>query len=176
MRNQLMETLRAWWHGLAERERITLSIGGVLVVLFVLYSGIWSPLSSSVENYRADVKDQRALLLFLQNASDRITKLRAEGVQAATAPAVPIDLLTLSEQTLSAHQLSPFLKNVSQKSDKSVVLTFEKAPMDKLMGWLQQMLTTENVRLISMIADRQSVIGTADVTMTLKKPKAVVKN
>lgn len=163
-----LEHVKGWWQSRAERERLMLGVGGVILGLFVLYSAIWSPLSNTASEYRSDVITQRALLIYLQNANSRVSALRAEGIQAATATSsAAINLLTLTEQTLAQHQLSAFLKGVQQQPDNKIQLTFVDVPMDRLMGWVQQLLTTENVKVDTMTADRQVVTGTADVTLVL---------
>ena len=165
----MFDTLKSWWSNLADRERLMLTVGGIFVTLFVIYSAIWSPLSNTVSDYKLQVKTQRDLLAFLQKASNTISAFRAEGVQASTTAPSAENLLSLAEQTLTQHQLSSFLKQVQQPKSDQVLLVFEKAPLDQLMEWLQQLIATQNVKVISVKADRLPVVGSANVNIVLMR-------
>ncbi|MDP1573984.1 MAG: type II secretion system protein M [Coxiellaceae bacterium] len=165
----MFNNLKLWWFMLADRERTMLTIGGIFVALFVIYSAVWSPLSNTVSDYKLQVKTQRDLLTYLQEASNTISDLRAEGVQVSATPSSPENLLSLTERSLTQHQLSAYLKQVQQPKSDQVLLVFESAPLDQLMQWLQQLITTQNVKIVSVTADRLPVAGSANVKMVLMR-------
>ncbi|HLD84904.1 MAG TPA: type II secretion system protein M [Coxiellaceae bacterium] len=161
----MFDNVKIWWNGLADRERRWLSIGGVFVGIFVIYNLMWSPLSSAVQDDAIQVKSQRALLIYMQNAAHTISQLQAEGIRAATTNAT--NILSLTEQNLSSHELTVFLKQVQQPEQNQVSLIFEKVPLDQLMLCLQQLSMTQGVHILSLTAERLAVAGTANVTVVL---------
>ncbi len=158
--------MRSWWEGLQDRERQMISIGAAMVGVLMIYALIWSPLSDAVVDRKTQVESQQQLLIYLQHASTKISRLKASGITVDTA----VDntgLLALVEQTLGSQQLNSYLKEVKQPQQNQIALTFEKVPFDKLMQWLQVLSTTHGVYVQNLFATRLMVIGTADVKMVL---------
>ena len=54
-----LERFRAWWSGLAERERRVLAVGAVALGLIVAYAAIWEPLASARQRQQADLRTAR---------------------------------------------------------------------------------------------------------------------
>lgn len=159
-------TIRAWWESLQDRERQMLSIGVIIVGVLMIYGLIWSPLSDAVLDRKTQVESQQQLLIYLQQASAKIERLKALGI-AVDASVDNTGLLTLVEQTLGSQQLNSYLKQVQQPQQNQIALTFEKVPFDKLMQWLQILSTTRGIHVQNLSATRLMVIGTADVQMVL---------
>lgn len=165
----MLDNIKSWWSALADRERLMVGVGGIFVGVFVIYSGIWSPLSTTVSDYKFQVQSQRALLAYLQNAAVKINALRAEGVQASIGAASQEGLLSVVEQSVKQHKLSSYLKQVEQPEGGQVLLTFENAPLDQTMGWLQQLLATQNVKIVSVTATRLPTSGAANLKIILSQ-------
>ena len=157
-------TLKNWWESLLDRERRLLVICGVVLGIFIIYSVIWSPLFNSVEDLKIQIGAQQKVLHYLQRASTTISGLKAEGIQATQSGG---DLLSLAEQTLSQQALSTYLKQVKQPQQNQITLIFQNVPFDKLMQWVQMMVTQHAVSVKQMTATRLSEVGAADVTINL---------
>ncbi len=158
--------IRAWWEGLLDRERQMVSIGAAIVGVLMIYALIWSPLSDAVADRKTQVESQQHLLIYLQQASAKITRLKASGI-SVDATVDNAGLLALVEQTLGSQQLNSYLKQVQQPQQNQITLTFEKVPFDKLMQWLQMLSTSHGIHVQNLSATRLVVIGTADVQMVL---------
>ena len=161
----MIEHIKNAYHHLQDRERRLLSIGSVILALLFIYGFIWSPLSTSVSNYKITLQSQRQLLQYLQRASTKIQQLNASGIHIASTHSA--DLLMLAEETLSQQTLSPFLKQVAQPQPNQITLTFENVPFDKLMQWLQTLAMKQGVQVSQLSATKSSVVGAANVTMVL---------
>lgn len=159
-------TMRDWWENLLDRERRIVAVGSVIVGVLLIYALIWSPLSDAVADRKLQVESQRQLLIYLQQASAKISRLKASGI-SVDATVDSTGLLALVEQTLGSQQLNHYLKQVQQLQKNQIALTFEKVPFDKLMQWLQTLSTTHDIRVQNLSANRLAVIGTADVKMVL---------
>lgn len=159
-------SIRAWWENLLERERRMLSVGGFIVGILVIYALIWSPLSNLVFDYKTQVTSKRQLLVFLQRASQKISQLQSSGI-SVDASVKSGGLLTVVEQSLSSQQLSHYLKQVQQPTQNQITLNFDNVPFDKLMQWLQMLITTQGVRVVHFSATRLSM-GEANVQVVLR--------
>ena len=158
-------TLKMRWENLQERERRAVIWGGMLVGIVFFYGVLWSPLSDAVFDRKEQLQSQINLLHFLRQASKRVDELKSSGIQINAVSQE--NVLSVVEQTVSQQKLSVFLKQVSQPQDNQVMLTFEKVPLDKLMGWVQLVSLTQGIRVLSLSALRTPEAGTADVKMVL---------
>lgn len=158
--------IRAWWDSLLERERRILSIGGVLVGIFLLYVVIWSPLSNAVSNAKTRAQSQQQLLRYLQNAEKLIAQYKALGI-ATHAEITRADLLSEAQETLSKQGLSSFLKQVQQPTSNQLSLTFDAVPFDHLMAWLENLTTTRGVKVLQLSATRLPEMGMVEVKVVL---------
>lgn len=161
------DTMQTWWDGLATRERRVVIIGGALVGFFLVYAVIWSPLTNAVQDRKTHMQAQQQVLSELQNTLTRVQQLKDEGVTLRTSDGT--SLLTLLEQTLSTQNLLPFLTQVQTQKENQVSLTFQSVPFDSLMKWIENRYRQEGVRVSQFSANRLSVIGKADVRLTMMR-------
>ena len=160
-------SIRSWWEGLLERERQIVSVGGVIVGALLFYALIWSPLSDAVSDRKMQVASQRQLLVFLQRASQKVSQLRASGI-SVDATIENGGLLTMVEQSLASQQLSSYLKQVQQPIPNQITLNFEDMPFDKLIQWLQMLITAHGVHVQHLSVTRLPTIGAVNAQVVLK--------
>lgn len=158
--------IKSWWDNQSERDRRIAFVGGIVIVILVVYVVLWNPISTAASSNKKAVRVQQSLLQYLHTTGKHIRQLRAEGMIVASA--TPVNLLTLIEQTLAAQKLSIYLKQVQQLKPTQIALTFEKVPFDQLMQWLQALSIAKNVSVTQFSATRAAV-GIANVTMTIEK-------
>ena len=161
-----MDTFKNWFNSLQDRERHIVSLGGVIVVMLLLYMLIWSPLSNTVSYYKNRVKSQSQLLRYAQHAKALIQRYQSSGISVSTKTDAS-GLLAVVEQSLSAQTLSQYLKQVQQPAHNQIALTFDNVPFDKLMQWLQTLTTTHDVSVKQLSATRLPMIGAAHVQIIL---------
>ncbi|MCX7120183.1 MAG: type II secretion system protein M [Gammaproteobacteria bacterium] len=160
----MIEPIKTWFNNLLLREQKIVLTGGIIFFILFFYMALWNPLSTAVSNYKIKVRSEEQLLCYMQKALVRIQTLKASGAQIGTEQG---DLLTVAEQTLTAKNLSSFLKQVQQPQHNQIDLTFENVPFDQLMLWLQALSAQYGVRVVQLSAARLPIVGAANVTMLL---------
>ncbi|MBC3765872.1 type II secretion system protein GspM [Neptunicella marina] len=71
-----MKALLARYQQLTEREQRIVLVGSIVLILFLFYSLIWSPLSQSVEQGRKNVAAQQKLLSWVSANANKAQQLR----------------------------------------------------------------------------------------------------
>jgi type II secretory pathway component PulM len=64
--NAQIERLRAWWAGLAERERRVVGAGGVALGLILVYLLVWEPLTTARVQRELSLQAARAMAVQLE--------------------------------------------------------------------------------------------------------------
>jgi general secretion pathway protein M len=122
-----------WFQQLAPRERMIVSIGGLLVVLIIGWRFVWAPLQARSAELEQQVGELTRLLVDVQ---------RAASLGGADAPqryaAGSTELITLVSQTAGSLGLS--LERTSLEQDGNAMnVSFRNAPFDVLNAWLTQL-------------------------------------
>lgn len=158
--------LKEWWNALAERERRTLTIGGLLAALFLFYALIWSPYLNRVADLRKQILAQEKTLSWMQTADKEIRKLESEHTPKAEALS-PVELLAYLQKQLTDSGLTA--AQLKQISNDSVQMQFQKVDFDRLIGFLIKVAQAQSVTITQMsaMADVSPGVVNADVTLKI---------
>jgi len=159
--------IRAWFNGLAPRERLLVGAAGALLVVAVLVIGVIRPLGSSRESLEAQIADKQAVLADIERVAARFGP-RAAGV--AQAQPGGGSLVVLVDRTTRARGLAPYLKRNEPDGEASIRLRFENVPFDELAGWLVELQATQGIGVVTVNADPGE--GTGRVTANLQLSRA----
>lgn len=161
-----IERLRAWWSGLAERERRVLGAGGAVLGLVLLYLVVWEPLAGArLERERA-LADARALATLLETLGAEVRQGR--GAAAPTAGAGQ-SLLAIVDQSRRASALSKPPSRLQPEGDDTVRIWLEDVPFDALLRWLNDLQTRYGVRVDNADIERESGPGLVNARLTLMR-------
>ena len=160
-----MNTLRAWYAGLQQREQRVVAIGGVVVAILIVALGILLPLQSAVSKGAARNATKRADLAWMQvNAPE----IRAAGGQLTAdtgeAPVVLVDRVGREAGLGSA------LRG-TQPNGTGVRVQLEAAPFDTLVTWLATLDERYGLAIETITVDRAARPGVVNASITFTQPR-----
>ena len=160
--NALLEQARAWWSGLAERERRVLGGGAIALGLIVLYTAVWEPVAAARKQRNADLQAARALAV-------QIESLAPAAARGASGPAAGAgqSLLAIVDQTRKASAITKPPSRLQPEGDNTVRLWLEDVPFDALVRWLGELQTRYGVRVEGADIQRESGQGLVNARLTL---------
>ncbi len=156
--------MKDWFSGLEVNERRMLIIGGGLLLVMLLYIGLWEPLTSKVETLRVSTTEQTALLAWMRSAAQEVRQLRGRGSQQAK-PDSGQSLLTLVDRTAKSGRLGTALKRVQPDGNEKAGVWLEAANFDDLVRWLVVLETRHSVRVVSGVFQALETSGHVDVRL-----------
>jgi general secretion pathway protein M len=159
--------MRAWWNGLAERERRLVAIGAIAVALMLGWAFVWHPLVVKRAELRDEVDARQRDLAFVRVAATDIDKLRATGKQGRR-DRQGRSLLALADATARAGGLEGALKRVEPVGATSVRVNFEVARFDALISWIEGLTRDYGIEAIDVSADRADGVGLVNARVTLQ--------
>jgi general secretion pathway protein M len=162
----VIQNIKEWLASLEQRERNLVITGAVLLVITILYLGIWRPLSSSVEHLRVTTREQQATLMWMKQASREMRMLK--GSHARTQPASGQSLLTLVDTTAKAGQLGTAVKRLQPDGEKKVHVWMEGASFDDVVRWLVLLETRHGIGVESSVFEVKENEGRVDVRLVLE--------
>lgn len=163
MADDLTSRLQAQWSSRTPREQTFLGIGGLVLLLGLLYGLVYSPLMQTREKLQKRLPVQRAELRQISAQVQQIEHLRRKGgVSENHGP-----LLRQIESSAIARNLRPALKTLTPIGDDQLQIGTDAQPVETWTNWLDELERTgvrvRNLRL--SITDP----GHATLTATLSR-------
>ncbi|MCG3200269.1 MAG: hypothetical protein NFCOHLIN_00117 [Gammaproteobacteria bacterium] len=158
--------MREWWENLAERERLLLSIGVLVLASLLAYLFAVEPLQNELKSATAERDAKITLFHRLQNAAAQADDLRAQQVVAGSLPD-GADAQTLVRESAAAAGLEEQVKDLGSGEAGGVRLSLEEARFDTALLWLATLRQQYGLRVETFSATRGSEPGNADIDLTL---------
>jgi general secretion pathway protein M len=154
--------MRAWYAGLAERERRFVNLGAIGVVVLLII-GVVMPLNSKISQTRQRVETKRNDLAFIQSV---LPQLAAAG--PATNVATPESLVVLIDSSARESGLGKALANSQPTPDKGLRIRLDRAPFDAMVAWLARLSQQHGVRVESAEIETAGETGFVNAGLVLK--------
>lgn len=163
--------LKTWWLNLALREKRMVTVGGVLLVLFILYEGIWSPFLSHIDLLRKQIVAEKKLLVWMQAADQQ---LQMTGNTSAKKSLTAVALLSFMQQQINQAGLKQQLLQLKQVSSNSVEVNLQKAEFDKVIAMLSHISNEQAISIsqISVVAEASPGVVNADMVLSFNMTSA----
>lgn len=155
--------MKAWFNSLARREQWISLIGLLLVLFFILYTLIWSPLIS--ENQRLQKSNIRLQsdAVWIKQTVDEIQSLRRSGLGGDNSRS----LNQLLDQAAAAKgiRISRFQPAANQEAQ----VWLERIEFNKLMAFLDQLENAYGVTVRTLSVSSANSPGLITARLRLKK-------
>lgn len=160
--------MKDWFMGLESRERMFVSVGGVLAVIFLLWALLLSPLYGASAAVESRIENKRETLLFLRNAA---AELQAAGGSPAAVPADLSGQSLVSIVDRSARQagLGDALTRNQPVGDDGIRVRLDNAPFDALARWLEALNAGSGLTIDSASFDRAPASGRVNASLVFRK-------
>ena len=155
--------MRAWYAGLAERERRFVNFGAIGVLLLIII-GVVMPLNTKISTTRQRVETKQGDLAFIQQA---MPQLAAAGPEAATA-ATGDSLVVLIDSSARESGIGKSLSSSQATPDKGLRIRLENVPFDALVAWLARLSQSHGVRVESAEIEAAGEPGLVNAGLLLK--------
>lgn len=156
--------MKAWYLGLAPRERLLVGGAAVLVVLLLGYLLVIEPLQQRRAVLERGVVAQRELLAWMRDA---VMPLRGN-------PTSPSDsrgqsLFAVVDRSARATVLAGALQRVQPEGQGNVRVWFDDAPFDDLVRWIAALQREHGITVNTLSVERADEAGLVDARLTLER-------
>lgn len=156
--------LKEKWQNLSDRERLSVSVVGILLAIMVVYYGIINPLASAVDSVKQQVNVQQTLAAWMAPRVAALTQLK---ISAPTQVILPANLLATVDTQLKQSAMAGAVTQISQTNVNQVQVTLKEVPFDELMTWLVQQWQQSQIQVSDFSAEKTDKPGMVTVTMIL---------
>jgi general secretion pathway protein M len=162
--------MKSWLEGLEPRERLFIAVGGVLVLIAVLYTFIWVPLDKRHHEAQTAVATWQQALADLRPL--RGLKLPAPGSGAAAGATAQQTPVVIVDSTLRARGLDRSLRRSQPTTTNGIRVEFENVAFDDLVLWLGDLSREYSMDATSgsFSTANRTEVGRVSATLTLERP------
>lgn len=159
--------MKEWFFGLESRERMLVSVGAVLVVVFLVWGVLLGPLYGATAATASRVETKRNTLAFLHEAA-------AELAGAAHLPAAGPDLagqslVVIVDRSARAAGLGASLTRNQPVGADGIRVRLEGAAFDATTHWLAGLSTSAGLAIESASFDRTPDEGRVNASLVLRQ-------
>lgn len=154
-----------YWQNLQAREQRTLLIGGVVMLLLLIYTLILEPFTQEMARMEQSVAADRELLAWMEQSAQQVTALRGKGGGKSGRGG---SLLSLVDASAKKNGLGGALKQVKPEAS-GVRLRFEQASFDDMVRWLGRLGSEQGVGVTSLTLERLPEAGQVNATVVLER-------
>ena len=160
--------MKDWFANLEQREQWMVGVGGVVVLVIVLWAFIWMPLNQGQARLESSVD-------IWQRALSDIRGIAAQGVQSGDAGrARPVGAnetpIVIVDRTLRERSLN---NSVQRQTDvpNGIRIVFENVPFDQLVVWLGELYSNYGlaVQQGDLATSSRNEPGRINATLTLER-------
>lgn len=155
--------MRAWYAGLAERERLFVNIGAVAVVVLVLL-GVILPLNRNITQARQRVTTKQGDLAFINSVAQQIA---ASGPGAGGATSTD-SLVVLIDSSARESGLGKSLTSSQPTGEHGLRIRLDKVPFDAMVAWLARLAQQHGVHVESAEIESAGETGVVNAGLVLK--------
>ncbi|MCL1147813.1 type II secretion system protein M [Shewanella marinintestina] len=138
-----MENFKAWWNGLVLREKQMVSACGVVLVIGILYWGVWTPIANSEDEAQRNLEGQQSTLNYVKQTANRIAGLK----QSGSSNAFRGSLSAAVNQTAGAFGLE--ITRMQPQGNK-IQVWMDEVPFDTLLNYLNELVQNKGLSLESL--------------------------
>ncbi|BDX20621.1 MAG: general secretion pathway protein GspM [Pseudomonadales bacterium] len=160
--------MKAWWAGLAPRERRILVLGAVALGLILAWVAVWEPLLQGRSALRSDVARLSAEAVWMEQVADDVRRRARLEQRAPALPGAGGSVLTLIEVSANAAGLRSALTRV-QPEGEGARLIMDAVGFDALMGWLAELELRQGLRVSELMIEGQQAAGQVSARLLLER-------
>ena len=154
----MVERFSTWWDSITKREQ-QLSLASVFLLLMaIIYGGIWQPLSIGLDNSENQLQRAQQTLF---NTQQRATLLVRAGV--GQGPAVNQNQNVTQIVTISARQNNITFSRIINRNQQ-VEVQISKVEFDRFINWLSGLSAQYSVSVLNAEISRADAEGYIKVT------------
>ncbi|WP_110458308.1 type II secretion system protein M [Shewanella algidipiscicola] len=138
-----MENLKTWWNGLILREQQLVATCGVVLMLGVLYWGVWTPISEAEQDAERALQAQQATLTYVKQTANKIVALQNAGGKKAYSSSLSATVTqTAKRYGLAITRMQP--------QGQKIQVWMDEVPFNSLLSYLSDLVQQQGLSLDSI--------------------------
>ncbi len=159
------DALKARWESLQPRERVIISVAGVLLLLVIVYQFLFSPIHHGLSRLHTTVTENQQLLTWMANTQQHIHTLSKSSTSAQRVE--QSSLLSTVDESVHESPIAAHVTALQQGTNQAVVIKFNNVNFDALTTWLISLRKEYNIEAKQVVITQISHDGEVQASIDL---------
>lgn len=161
----LSERARGWFSGLEPRERLMVVGCAVVLLVTVLFLGVWEPLTKT-HAMRVDALERaQETRLRIDHAAQL-----ARASQGRAAPGSGVSLLAAVDQSSKEGTIGKAPTRIQPQGEREVRVWFDDVPFEASLRWLERLQSHYAIEVQTLDIEPESTPGRVKLRASLARP------
>ncbi|MBA4286130.1 MAG: hypothetical protein C0434_11425 [Xanthomonadaceae bacterium] len=156
--------LRSRYDALQPREQVLVGIAAVMIVVALLYSGIWKPLARAHRQLADELETAHAVAAKLAQAE---AEVRVAAPQSAPTVGADVSLLTAVDQAAKNGTLKKPPSRLQPDGESAARIWFEDVEFDVLLRWMLELQTRYGVTIDVVDIEKRETAGLVNARLSV---------
>ena len=161
--------LKQWFNSLPQKERLMVSVTGMLIIVTLFYLILWEPVHIGLQAERQKQQSQNEVLLWMQEAAAEVKTLRASGSRGTIRDKNKPTALVI-EQTINNAGLKSSVSKIESSGNNGARVTLNDASFNQILVWLNTLATHNGIQVVSANIERANKPGRANARLSFERP------
>ena len=154
------------WANLSERDKLVSSVGGIILLVYLFYIAIYSPLTNAV-----DVKSKQWI-----EKTETLNWMRQQDKVKRVSQTHEGNLLTIFSNELKRSSFSQFQYQLQQAGDTHIQLSFNEVPFVELLAWLRKLNEEYSMEITELSATPVKTAGLVKLHLVVANQEKKTKS
>lgn len=137
----MIKAMNAWWGGLSPREQKLVGAAGVMLLVGIVYWGLWQPLADRVAERERQVAAQQRTLAWLKEKGEQVLALQASSGRRVDTSGT---LEGVVNRAAFNHKITI---TRLQPQGQELQVWIDTVPFDTLLPWLGELTDRYGIRI-----------------------------
>ena len=157
-----MDNIREWWNQTSSRDQIYLLICGMCLALFIMYMGIYKPVTGMRDS---QLKRNQAQLGALERVKQMAAQWKEISQSGARSSGPTVDSLVQSSLSNNGVRAS----SIDGSGRSGVRVRVDEAPFENVAAWLYELEVVKGLRISDLSVASGKRPGSVAVNLRVKK-------
>ena len=154
-----------FFSGLSDRDKVVLSFGGVVVLIYLFFLLIYSPLRHAVDFKLKQLTEKKETLIWMREQSK--VKHAVKHIEG--------NLLSVFSSQLKKASFSQFPYQLQQSGENRIQLSFAEVPYVDFLNWLQSIGEQFVMTVTELSATRSKIPGVVKLRIVVAEKEKGAK-
>lgn len=163
--NELLQQLKSRWQALEPRERMTVSVGGLVLGVILLVGLVIVPSINSYQKLKRSVPTLRSQLETMNAQMLEARRLRGKQRTRSAGGS----LLSVLEQSSQQHDIKSAITSLTPRPNNAAAVILKGIEFNKLVKWLAGLASQNGLRVTEANIKKTDTSGVVDVQVIIRE-------
>ncbi len=156
-----MNKIKALLEQLNDRERGLLMLASAMLVVYLVYAALYSPLTNKVTQKKLMLIEQQQILQWMKAQSLQYKHLKIKQKLGND------EILSVISERIKKSNLNNFSYQLEQTNNDDIQLIFDEVPYTYFIAWLEEFVNSYSISVKQLYINNKSTPGIVDVKILM---------